>query len=188
METVILANGKPAVELSFSFETGYVASTGEIFALCGHLDRMAKLNEPRYIVDLKTTKGTLGPSYFSKFGVDNQFSLYLLAGKMVYHEPVAGIIVDGVQVLATMSRFQRHLVPKDALQIDEWYHQLGWWLSRLDECAERGEWPMNDSSCDKFGGCRFRDVCSKSPASRQMTLDANYTRRVWDPLQRRGDV
>ena len=45
LETVILQDGKPAVELSFRFLTNYQAPTGEPFLLCGHFDRVALFND-----------------------------------------------------------------------------------------------------------------------------------------------
>src|SRR5262245_50106850 len=67
VETAVLANGKPAVELSFQFQTDYLSlTTGEPFFLSGHFDRIGKLNDHHYIVDAKTTGTTLTNDYFAK--------------------------------------------------------------------------------------------------------------------------
>jgi ATP-dependent exoDNAse (exonuclease V) beta subunit len=55
-QTIILANGKPAVELSFQFDLGIKAPTNEPYVLCGHLDRLALVNDEPYIIDRKTSK------------------------------------------------------------------------------------------------------------------------------------
>ena len=95
LETVILANGKPAVELSFSFNSGFVSRlTGEPFMFCGHLDRLALLNGVAYIPDVKTTKSELSARYWSSHNPSTQFGMYLLAGQIVYKLPVKGLIVD----------------------------------------------------------------------------------------------
>jgi len=38
------------------------------------------------------------------------------------------------------------------------------------------------ASKENPGGCPFRGVCSKDPASREIFLKQDFTRRVWDPL------
>ena len=40
--------------------------------------------------------------------------------------------------------------------------------------AEADYWPMNDTACGMYGGCRFRGVCSKSPQVRERFLDLAF--------------
>jgi len=189
LETLQLDNGKPAVELSFRFDIGHKAgSTGESILLCGHLDRMVRLNDEIYISDLKTTEHGLDAGYFSKFSPDNQFSLYVLAGQIAFSQPAKGLIVDALQVIGSDTRFQRGLVQRDAQQIEEFVDDTRQWLGQMESCAVQGKWPQNDKSCGLYGGCAFRSICSKSPASRQMWLDSEFKQRVWNPLDRRGDI
>lgn len=200
LETVILASGKPAVELSFSYASGYSSrTTGESFLFCGHLDRLATLNGVPYIPDVKTTKSELGARYWNSHNPSNQFGMYLLAGEITYQLPVKGLIVDAVQVLVGSSRFERHLITKDEAQMSEFYGACGFWLLRMEDCAEGAQlatehgktelaYPMNETSCTKFGGCEFQQVCARSPVARQQWLETGFRRRVWDPLQRRGDI
>jgi hypothetical protein len=186
---VILPNGKPAVELSFSFNSGLMAeSTGEPITLCGHLDRVAMLNDIPYIVDIKTTGSALGASFFAGFSPDNQFSMYSTAARIAFALPVRGIIVDGAQIGATFSRFERSIIVRDDATITEWMDGLSIWLRQLEEAALAASWPMNDKSCNVYGGCPFRPVCSRPPGARDTWLKADYRQRIWDPLQRRGDV
>lgn len=201
LQTVILASGKPAVELSFRFESGFASrQDGEPFVLCGHLDRLAKLNGVPYIPDFKTTLYTLTPSWFEKFTPGNQFSMYCLAGQIVWSEPIQGLIVDGAQIAVGFSRFERSLVPRPQPVLDEWLADTGRWLARMEACALEGQrlealgrdpaqaWSLNDMSCDRYGGCQFRSIDAKAPASREKWLASDFHRRVWDPLQRRGDI
>jgi hypothetical protein len=189
LKTVVLAGGNPAVELSFRFDSGYqTKSTGEPFVLCGHLDRIATLNDIPYVVDIKTTSHSLDPSWFASFTPGNQFSMYCLAGRVAFGIPVKALIVDGVQVGGTFSRFARAPVARDDETTSEWLADTGVWLARLDDCANTGVWPMNDKSCDAWGGCPFRPVCSRPPSAREHWLKTDYTRRIWDPLQVRGDI
>ena len=112
IETVRLANGKPAVELSFRFDSGYTTSNGENILLCGHLDRLAMLNNKAFVLDRKTTKSTINSSFFDKFSPDNQMTLYAIAGKVVYNIQIEGIIVDGAQIAQSFTRFLRGTVPR----------------------------------------------------------------------------
>ena len=198
LQTVVLDSGKPAVELSFSFDSGFVSlSTGEPFLLCGHLDRLATLNGEAYVVDVKTSKSELNARFWNGFNPSNQFGMYLLAGQIVYKQAVRGLIVDGAQVLVGDSRYDRHLITKDKFQLDEFYRATGQWLERIETSACDAEplgpeaelaYPMNETSCSKYNGCDFQSICSRSPSSRKQWLEAGFKHRVWDPLQRRGDI
>lgn len=195
LQTVTLANGKPAVELSFSFDSGYSSrATGESFLFCGHLDRLATLNDVPYVPDLKTTKSELNKRYWASHDPSNQFGMYNLAGQVVWNLPTKGIIVDGIQVLVGSSRFERHLITKDEAQSNEWYRAAGQWLVQWDSAGGEAEkwgeqaYPMNETACTKYGGCEFQEICSRSPAAREQWLLTGFKRRVWDPLLRRGDI
>lgn len=185
IETVRLANGKAAVELSFRFDSGYRTSTGETILLCGHIDRIGRLGDQLYDVDIKTTKNALGPGFFSSFSPDNQMSLYSLACKVAFQQEVAGVIIDGLQIGATFTRCQRQLVPRRPDQLDEWLDDLGHWLRQMEICAERGHWPMNDKACGLYGGCQFRALCAMPPGQRAKFLAVDFHQHVWDPLQAR---
>jgi len=189
LRTITLANGKPAVELSFRFDSGWRSqSTGEPILFCGHLDRLAEFNSEYYIPDIKTTSHSLDPNWFASWSPGNQFSMYSLAGKVAFGLEIKSIIVDGIQVGSGFSRFMRAPVERKPETIDEWYAETGVWLGQMDECAAKGQWHMNDKSCDAFGGCPFRPVCSRPPSAREAWLKKDYAKRVWDPLQIRGDV
>jgi hypothetical protein len=47
---------------------------------------------------------------------------------------------------------------------------------------------MNDTACDHYGGCVFREICSKDPRVQQMYLESNFKKEPWDPLKVRGDI
>jgi hypothetical protein len=182
MTTVILANGQPAVELTFKFTTSYTAMTGEPILWCGHLDRLVEFNGDYYTQDHKTTTSAVDERFFSKFSPDNQFSGYIYAGKVIYNTPLKGIIVNGVQIGVNFSRFARQIIMRHDAVLDEWYDNLGHYLKQAESYAINNHWPMNELSCGNYGGCAFRDVCSKPPSIRPTWLKADFTRRVWDPL------
>ena len=188
LKTVALASGAPAVELSFSFPLGLrTRATDEELMACGHLDRVVEFNEAIYIADIKTTESTISSWWFQRFSPDNQFSMYTLAGKIVWDLPISGVIVDGVQIMAGGNKFERQVVPRSATQVQEWTRGLHWWMRSMESCAEEGEWPMNDKSCALYGGCPFRSTCARPPAAREAWLGTEFVRRQWDPLERRGN-
>jgi CRISPR/Cas system-associated exonuclease Cas4 (RecB family) len=195
LQTITLANGKPAVELSFrynpiDFETGepLTALTGEPIEFSGHLDRMVTLEGESFFCDLKTTGNTLGPNYFLQYTPDNQFSMYALAGRIAFGVNVTGVICDAVQVKITLSRFERQIVYRTEAQLREWYNDTVFWLDLMGKMAEQKRWPQNDKACHMYGGCPYRAVCSRSPGvARQNWLQLDYVHRYWDPSIPRGE-
>ena len=186
--TAILKDGRPAVELPFTFGSGFYAFTGEEFKLCGKMDRIAiyRPDSNYYVTDVKTTKSTIGDYYFKKYSPDNQVSTYSLAGNVVFGIPVEGLIIDAAQIAIEFSRFERGLVERSQENLIEWKEDLGYWLMNLNHCAETDRWPMNDSACDKYGGCPFRPVCAqKNPTAAMRVLEGSYRERQWDPLKNR---
>jgi PD-(D/E)XK nuclease superfamily len=197
-ETIVLADSKPAVELHFTFDLGdgYRSRlTGETFHLCGHIDRLVRWRSRVWVTDRKTTKNQLTPAFFAQFSPDNQMSVYDLAGTMIYPEPCAGIIIDAIQVGATFSRFQRGFVERTPSQVEEFLHDLHYYLSCAESFAEANYWPMNDKACGHVGwdeergtlrfGCEFREICGSDPAVRETKLAAQFERSTWDPTQLR---
>lgn len=189
IETVILASGKPAVELSFRFELPLRTANGEQYLYCGHIDRIGKFSNQTWIVDRKTTKNTIGLDYFEKYSPDNQFSGYMVGGRVTWGQPLAGLIVDAAQVAVTFSRFQRGVITRTEAQLDEWLQDTMLWIQDAERSAIQGYWRQNDKSCDMYGGCKFRGICSKSPASREEWLKRDFIQKEpWNPLKVRGDI
>ena len=185
--TILLDNGKPAVELSFRFEIPVEVGSQRAM-LCGHLDKLVSFNSQVWGFDHKTTKYSLTTDWFSLFNPDNQMSLYSLATQVVYNQPIKGIIISGAQVLATLSRFQRGFTHRHREELDEWLEEAGWYIKLGEAYARKGFWPKNDKACGHYGGCSFRSICSAAPAMRETLLQASFTRRIWDPLEVRGDI
>lgn len=240
--TVILDNGKPAVELSFRFEldwgpkagvqsvcTGTMSEdgssvgeripcdgfyngqhhagcgepctfvmhpetghkhNGQPYILSGHLDRVVDFNGELLVMDRKTTTTTPGPYYFHQYEPSNQMTLYTLAGQVVLGTPIKGVVIDAAQVLIeSPNRFVRGFTYRNPDQLEEWLASLHVLLNQAEAYAIEGFWPMNDTACDKFGGCRFREICSKSPQVREAFLKSSYDKlepdEKWNPLRAR---
>ena len=189
LRTVVLSNGKPAVELSFYFDAGDL--NGISFGFCGHLDRVVESpfdNGRKSIHDRKTTKGQLNAGYWKGFNPHNQFTLYTVAGTIHYDEPTWGITVDAAQVLVNSTQYQRQFIPYPPALVNEWLEESHTWISLAYRYAEMGKWPKNDKSCGSYGGCPFIKVCSKSPSFRQTWLEADFKHDRWNPLAIRGDI
>ena len=207
-KTVILTNGKPATELSFRFELPWspqslipdTNDSGEMelienrnskpYLLCGHLDRIVELNGAVMVMDRKTTTMTLGDYYFNQWEPNNQMTLYTLAGKVVLGSPVKGVIIDAAQIkLTEPNLFIRGFTYRTPDQIEEWLEDLRLTLSVAESYATADYFPMNDTACDKFGGCQFRDICSKSPQVRETFLKSDFVQlpedERWNPLKAR---
>lgn len=203
--TFILENGMPAVELSFRFalDWGPVAETkldvstdlqgvtkGQPYILCGHLDRVVTYQDDLYILDHKTTTTTPGPYYFNQWAPNNQMTLYTFAGQVVLGTIIRGVIIEAAQIkLQEPNAFVRGFTYRTDDLIDEWLRDLEYHLNAAEAFAEAGHWPMNDTACDKYGGCRFRDVCNKNAGVRQRFLEADFVQlpleERWNPLKPR---
>ena len=199
--TYILEDGRPAVELSFRFELdwgpeaaiigdeGGTPIVGQPYILSGHLDRVVSFCDALYVMDRKTTTTTPSAYYFNQFEPNNQMTLYTLASQIILSSPIKGVIIDAAQILVDSSRFVRGFTYRTADQLEEWTNDLRYWLRLAEDYAVAGHWPMNDTACDKFGGCKFRGICSKSPGVREQFLKSSFTKlpleERWNPLKPR---
>lgn len=202
--TYILKDGTPAVELSFRFEldwcpAGKYQSKTEApqpYLLSGHLDRVVSFQDDLYVMDRKTSTTTLSDYYFAQFNPNNQMSLYSNAARIILKAPIKGVIIDAAQVMLDVdktnipgARFVRSFTYRTDAQLNEWMQDLRYWFTLAEAYAAQGYWPMNDTACDKYGGCRFREICSKSPQVREQFLKAHFTKLPpedrWNPLKPR---
>lgn len=177
MKTVIL-NNRPAVELSFKFPL-FTYQGNQIF-LSGHLDRLVSFQDDIWFMDYKTTKYALDDMFFSQFSPSNQIDLYTLAGKVVFSTEVVGGIIDGIQLSPNFNRFRRHLETRSPEQVDEFIEGTRVFIKQAHSFSSEGTWPKNETSCSRYGGCQFRDVCSKPESIRQLFLKS-FIKKSWDP-------
>lgn len=214
--TFILDNGRPGVELSFKFEldwgpkyltadllepipiSEYGKSEGKKVAeipiqpylLCGHLDRVVSLGSDLFVLDHKTTTTTPSDYFFRGFNPSNQMTLYTLAGKVVLDAPIRGVIIEAAQIcLEAPNKFIRKPTHRTQDQLDEFVENLRYWLAMAESYAEANYWPMNDTACTMYGGCKFLEVCSKSPQVRDIYLKSDFVQlpleERWNPLKPR---
>ncbi len=180
LRTYHLTDGKPAVELSFSLE--FAPS----IVYCGHLDRVVQMGDELYVMDQKTTGGTVGPYYFNTFAPSNQMSGYAFAGQVILKSPVRGVIIDAAQIAVNYTRFERGITSRSKDQLEEWFASTVWSIQSfqyLSEMAGENEqkWPMNPTACSNYGGCEFRNLCSRSPKVRENFIKSDFVPHNWDP-------
>lgn len=179
-KTVILANGKAAVEMSFILPV----DNGIMFS--GHFDRFVEYMNALYVQDQKTTGTTITPRFFEGYQNDTQMSMYTFAGKMIYNLPVSGIMVDGAQIAVGFSRFERGFVFRTEASLEEWYDDTMYHIQRAQVATKEQHFPMNHTACGNYGGCEFRHVCARTPQVREQFLKADFERGLrWDPLKAR---
>jgi hypothetical protein len=178
---------KPAVELPFNFALDWGPNDDTNYILCGYLDRVVELGGTRYVMDYKTTTMTPGDYYFKQFEPDNQMSLYTLAAGVIFDKPAQGVIIHAIQItIEKGDRFVPGVTYRSPEVLQEWIDDLHQHLDTFLKYAEEGRWPKNDTACDKYGGCAFRDVCNASPSVRQEFLDAKFVKAErWNPLKPR---
>lgn len=205
--TYILENGKPAVELSFKFELDWGPKAsfindlhesleehgktyGQPYLLCGHLDRVVTFGSDLFVLDHKTSTTTPSDYFFRGFNPSNQMTLYTLAGRIVLNIPVKGVIIEAAQIcLETPNKFIRKPTHRTQDQLDEWIENLRYWFAVAESYAEQNYFPMNDTACTMYGGCKFQSVCSKSPQVRHIYLESDFIQLPpdarWNPLKAR---
>lgn len=179
IRTYHLQSGKPAVELSFTLEFD------EDTLYCGHLDRVVQMGDSLYVMDQKTTGGTIGTYYFEQFSPNNQMSGYAWAGQAVLHSPVRGVIIDAAQIAVNFTRFERGITTRTPDQLEEWYDSARYTIQLARHATREERFPMNLSACGNYGGCPFRQLCARSPKVRENYIKSDYSDHNWDPLKAR---
>jgi len=169
-QTVILANGKPAVELEFNLQLN------DEIMLAGRIDRVVNYAGDYYIQDQKTTGSTVGSWYFKRYTPDNQMSLLTVAGQVIWKLPVKGVMVDAAQIAVGFTRFERGFAFRTQEMLEEWLRDAEYHIRETWRAEEAG-WPMNDSACQKYGGCPFLDICNKSPQVREEFLRTSFEKQ-----------
>ena len=177
--TYHLESGKPAVELSFAVELD------DDIIYCGHLDRVVQMAGDLYVMDQKTTGGTVSDYYFKQFDYSLQMTGYSFAGKMVLHSPVRGVIIDAAQIAVNSTQFGRGITRRTPDQIEEWLQTVRHTVEGAWKAADLGFWPMNYSSCGNYGGCPFISLCTNSAHVRENYIRTDFTSRHWDPIVQR---
>lgn len=182
MKTVILSDGRAAVEYSFSIDLS------SEYTYCGHIDRLVTYGEDNdiYVQDQKTTSSQITPRFFEGYSPDYQMTGYTWAGQLIFNMPVKGVVIDAAYIAVGFTAFGRQPIGRSERQLEEFRNEVLHHIENAKRCHETGYYPMNRTACGNYGGCEFRRVCSAVPGVRDNLLAGNFRKRDrWDPLARR---
>jgi len=132
-------------------------------------------NCPIMPVDHKSSSRRGRPHYLS-----NQFRGYCwLLG-------VTNIIINKIGFQKTLKdneKFERHTLSYSPDLIDEWREVTIYEILRYITDAENNFFPPNFTSCDKYSGCIYEEVCRKPKEIRNYKLTQLFMERKekWDP-------
>ena len=185
LRQLYLATGQPAVELSFRFEIDLKTPWGDPYALCGHLDRIAEVDQGKYVLDRKTTQKAFQHEYIDKYKPSGQMMQYTAGAKVGFHTDIKGVIIDACYLGTNLDEYGRFMAGYTKDQIDEWYENTKFYIRMAEQYHEAKKWPQNFEACHVYAGCHFRKLCGSDPAVRPMFETSMYEVRRWDPLQTR---
>lgn len=182
MKTVILSDGRAAVEYSFSIDLS------NEYVYCGHIDRLVTYGDGNdiYVQDQKTTGSQITPRFFEGYSPDYQMTGYTWAGQIIFNMPVKGVVIDAAYIAVGFTAFGRQPITRSDRQLEEFRTEVLHYIGLAKQCHETGYYPMNRTSCGNYGGCEFKKICSAVPGVRDNLLQGGYKKRDrWDPLARR---
>jgi len=84
--------------------------------------------------------------------------------------------------LAPKDKFERSIKSYASRVIEAWVQNTIWWYFQYLRHVEEVRWPQNLTSCDKYAGCIFREVCLSAPENRPDKLRSLFdvTVEKWD--------
>jgi hypothetical protein len=113
-------------------------------------------------------------------------TLYSTAALIAFQTPVKGMIIDAAQMAVGFNEFSRDFTHRTDAHIQEFLEGVVTYRRMAEMYTRQGFWPMNESSCGNYGGCAFREICSKSPQVRERFLRTDFTQdKPWNPLEPR---
>jgi hypothetical protein len=148
------------LQIIYTFKIDLVAEKGNIIAPFDH----------------KTSARTKEPSSLS-----NQFIGYCFGLR------TNTIVINKVgfqKTLEPSKRFMRYVLTIDDERIEEWRANSIYWARLYDRYLVNDHFPMNLTSCDKYGGCIFARICESNPHTREWKLERDFEAgRLWDPAK-----
>ena len=180
--------GKPAIEIPFKIALPMSNPDGDNYLLTGFLDGAVAYEEIFKLVrERKSTGTTISGRFFERFSMDNQANMYTLAGGVMLGEDFHGILYDVCQTAVNFSEYARHEERRTDDQLEEWLDDIMRWIEKAERAAEEKKWVRNLASCGNYGGCVFRDYCSKSPSVRDHFMPLGMEKKRRTLIDRRGD-
>lgn len=169
---VAVINGKPALELKVEADIGVGLS------LIGKLDRAYLYDENIMVMDQKTTKTTISPHYWKQWKPKIQMSQYSFLGQVVFQsETPPGVLIDAAQIAVGFTRFARQPTFRTPAELEEFLGEAKATINAAVDATDKKHFRRNTASCGNYGGCAFRDICSKSPEARKTFLKGAFKQK-----------
>lgn len=193
-------DGKPSMEFTFAIPLGPendrpvwsdveppagfpLHPSGQPFIYAGRLDLLGHWVPAKKFVgrDEKTTT-SIGASWADQWSLRSQFKGYCWALQQ-FGLPVDTICVRGIGILKTkftIGHEAEAFKTYSRWEIARWHEQLRRDLWRLRRAWDEGYWDWNlGDSCNSWGGCTFRDLCTSEHPERWF---AQFSQKRWNPL------
>lgn len=196
---VLDLDGKPAVELTYSFP--YYQDEFVKINWCGTIDRLGKIKGGIHLIrDWKTTSSWNKKEYFSRYEMARQPRGYVLAMKLMAERfpdsilgkigagPI-GVQYDGVFLKPAANDVtieQSEVYIYSVEQINEFRMLLDGECKKISDSVRTGYLPkqgiINGSCESKWGRCVFWQVCQKPDVVAEMLLKRDFNKVKFNPL------
>lgn len=154
-----------------------------IFVYEGKVDLVTEVaggNQPDCIVDHKSASRSKTPH-----PLNNQFLGYCWA---LEKRNVVKNEIGFQSSYGPKDRFKRFLMSYNEAIIEEWRENTIGWIQRFILSHHTGKYLRNFTSCDKWSGCQFSELCYCAPDARQWKMDTRYVKgEKWSPVHRAVD-
>ena len=176
------SGGEPAVEFTFALPIPGTThpDTGNPILYCGRQDMLSLYNGVLFVEDDKTTS-RMGAQWVKQWDLNSQITGYVWAARE-HGYPVMGCFIRGLCIHKYDFDFKVVVQYRADWEVDRWLTQLKKDLQDMIRCYEYDDWGYDLSdSCNAYGGCGYRSLCmSETP---EVWREANFTTRVWNPLE-----
>lgn len=198
-ETLMLPNGVPATEVTFSFP--YYASPYLEVRLCGTIDRIGKIKNGVFAIrDFKTTSKYNVKDYLDSYRLSRQLRFYVLALQlMAEREPdsmlgqigkqAVGCVIDGIFLKAKASdniyqsssvyMFGEGTMSTFRLMLDLFIDRLSYAVKHNIFYPEG----ILNGSCKGEYKCKFSPVCGAPSPVHDIMLSNNFIQVNYNPLK-----
>lgn len=155
---------------------------------CGNVDGIFKLGDSLFVVDYKTTRQSLGKSYFRQYDPNPQVEFYNVFREAISEGlglKIEGILIQAIALTQNGVKFGVGIFRQSAARRQEVVAEIAYWLHMAEMMAKRGFFPRNTSACFR---CAFRQVCAAEPTARETILRENFIRARWNPVTRQKEA
>jgi hypothetical protein len=178
--------------LEHHWEFPYLEIDGVTYWLSGTLDKVVQHGpDPAsgvYITDYKTTKNTIGKSYWSQYDPNLQVGMYDMAAPAILPPEVSphyqGVMIEALQMLTDGVRIGRQIFRPTPEHREELAGDITEAIGRAVGYHATGRWPRNRTACYL---CPFKPVCAAPEYMRGRVLSENFDQAWWNPATRQRE-